>query len=78
LRSYRVRLNEELAFTEAERDSAHLRGLLPAVIAGQQLSACSRIASASRAISRSTSTCERCTIATRLFFRLLMDHPDEM
>jgi malate dehydrogenase (oxaloacetate-decarboxylating)(NADP+) len=45
----------------------------------QQLGRILEISGASRAISRSTSICARCTTATKaLFFRLLMDNPDEM
>ena len=74
-------LNKGTAFTEAERDTLHLRGLLPPHVSSQEQQS-GRVLENFR---RKSSDLEK-YISLRalhdrneaLFFRLLMDHPDEM
>jgi malate dehydrogenase (oxaloacetate-decarboxylating)(NADP+) len=74
-------LNKGTAFTEAERDSLHLRGLLPPHVSSQE----QQLGRVLENFRRQSSDLEK-YINLRalhdrneaLFFRLLMDHPDEM
>ncbi len=74
-------LNKGTAFTEAERDALHLRGLLPPYVASQE----QQLARVLENFRRKSSDLEK-YINLRalhdrneaLFFRLLMEHPDEM
>jgi malate dehydrogenase (oxaloacetate-decarboxylating)(NADP+) len=74
-------LNKGTAFTEAERDSLHLRGLLPPHVSSQE----QQLGRVLENFRRKSSDLEK-YISLRalhdrneaLFFRLLMDHPDEM
>jgi malate dehydrogenase (oxaloacetate-decarboxylating)(NADP+) len=74
-------LNKGTAFTEAERDTLHLRGLLPPHVSSQE----QQLGRVLENFRRQSSDLEK-YINLRalhdrneaLFFRLLMDHPDEM
>jgi malate dehydrogenase (oxaloacetate-decarboxylating)(NADP+) len=74
-------LNKGTAFTEAERDTLHLRGLLPPHVSTQE----QQLGRVLENFRRQSSDLEK-YINLRalhdrneaLFFRLLMDHPDEM
>jgi malate dehydrogenase (oxaloacetate-decarboxylating)(NADP+) len=74
-------LNKGTAFTEAERDALHLRGLLPPYVSSQE----QQLARVLENFRRKASDLEK-YINLRalhdrneaLFFRLLMEHPDEM
>ncbi|HEX5864437.1 MAG TPA: NAD-dependent malic enzyme [Casimicrobiaceae bacterium] len=74
-------LNKGTAFTEAERDALHLRGLLPPHVSSQE----QQLGRVLENFRRKSSDLEK-YINLRalhdrneaLFFRLLMDHPDEM
>jgi len=74
-------LNKGTAFTEAERDALHLRGLLPPHVSSQEL----QLGRVLENFRRQPGDLER-YISLRslhdrnetLFFRLLIDHPDEM
>src|ERR1700694_2477673 len=74
-------LNKGTAFTEAERDTLHLRGLLPPHVSSQE----QQLGRVLENFRRKSSDLEK-YINLRalhdrneaLFFRLLMDHPDEM
>src|SRR6185295_5349781 len=74
-------LNKGTAFTEAERDTAHLRGLLPPHVSSQE----QQLERVLENFRRKTSDLEK-YINLRalhdrnetLFYRLLTDHPDEM
>src|ERR1022692_3964644 len=74
-------LNKGTAFTEAERDTLHLRGLLPPHVSSQE----QQLGRVLENFRRQSSDMEK-YINLRalhdrnesLFFRLLMDHPDEM
>jgi malate dehydrogenase (oxaloacetate-decarboxylating)(NADP+) len=74
-------LNKSTAFTEAERDALGLRGLLPAHVSTQD----EQVARVLENFRRKTDPLEKfISLAAlhdrneALFFRLLMDHPDEM
>ena len=74
-------LNKGTAFTEAERDASHLRGLLPPHVSSQE----QQLGRVLDNFRRKSSDLEK-YINLRalhdrnetLFFRLLIDHPDEM
>src|ERR1700682_2554624 len=74
-------LNKGTAFTEAERETFHLRGLLPPHVSSQE----QQLGRVLENFRRQSSDLEK-YINLRalhdrnevLFFRLLMDHPDEM
>jgi malate dehydrogenase (oxaloacetate-decarboxylating)(NADP+) len=74
-------LNKGTAFTEAERDTLHLRGLLPPHVSSQE----EQLGRVLENFRRKSSDLEK-YINLRalhdrnesLFFRLLMEHPDEM
>ena len=74
-------LNKGTAFTEAERDTLHLRGLLPPHVSSQE----QQLGRVLENFRRKSNDLEK-YINLRalhdrneaLFFRLLMDHPDEM
>jgi malate dehydrogenase (oxaloacetate-decarboxylating)(NADP+) len=73
--------NKGTAFTEAERDALHLRGLLPPHVSSQE----QQLGRVLENFRRKSSDLEK-YINLRalhdrnetLFFRLLMDHPDEV
>jgi malate dehydrogenase (oxaloacetate-decarboxylating)(NADP+) len=74
-------LNKGTAFTEAERDSLHLRGLLPPHVSSQE----QQLGRVLENFRRKSSDLEKYINLSALhdrndalFFRLLMDHPDEM
>jgi malate dehydrogenase (oxaloacetate-decarboxylating)(NADP+) len=74
-------LNKGTAFTEAERDTLHLRGLLPPYVSSQE----QQVGRVLENFRRKSSDLEK-YINLRalhdrneaLFFRLLLEHPDEM
>ena len=74
-------LNKGTAFTEAERDTLHLRGLLPPYVSSQE----QQLGRVLENFRRKSSDLEK-YINLRalhdrneaLFFRLLLEHPDEM
>jgi malate dehydrogenase (oxaloacetate-decarboxylating)(NADP+) len=74
-------LNKGTAFTEAERDTLHLRGLLPPHVSSQE----QQLGRVLENFRRKSSDLEKYINLSALhdrnealFFRLLMDHPDEM
>jgi malate dehydrogenase (oxaloacetate-decarboxylating)(NADP+) len=74
-------LNKGTAFTEAERDALHLRGLLPPHVLSQD----QQMGRVLENFRRKASDLEKYVYLRALhdrnealFFRLLMDHPDEM
>jgi len=74
-------LNKGTAFTEAERDALHLRGLLPPHVASQELQLGRVLENFRRQPSDLEKYVNLRSLHDRnetLFFRLLIDHPDEM
>jgi len=74
-------LNKGTAFTEAERDSLHLRGLLPPHVSSQEQQLGRVLENFRRQSSDLDKYINLRALHDRneaLFFRLLMDHPDEM
>jgi malate dehydrogenase (oxaloacetate-decarboxylating)(NADP+) len=74
-------LNKGTAFTEAERDTLHLRGLLPPHVSSQE----QQLGRVLENFRRKSSDLEKYINLSALhdrnealFFRLLMEHPDEM
>ena len=74
-------LNKGTAFTDAERDTLHLRGLLPPHVSSQE----QQLGRVLENFRRKSSDLEKYVNLRALhdrnealFFRLLMDHPDEM
>jgi malate dehydrogenase (oxaloacetate-decarboxylating)(NADP+) len=74
-------LNKGTAFTEAERDALHLRGLLPPHVSSQEQQLDRVLENFRRKSSDLEKYINLRALHDRnesLFFRLLMDHPDEM
>src|ERR1700694_2937214 len=74
-------LNKGTAFTEAERDTLHLRGLLPPHVSSQEQQLGRGLENFRRQSSDLDKYINLRALHDRneaLFFRLLMDHPDEM
>jgi malate dehydrogenase (oxaloacetate-decarboxylating)(NADP+) len=74
-------LNKGTAFTEAERDALHLRGLLPPHVASQELQLGRVLENFRRQPTDLEKYVNLRSLHDRnetLFFRLLIDHPDEM
>jgi malate dehydrogenase (oxaloacetate-decarboxylating)(NADP+) len=74
-------LNKGTAFTEAERDTLHLRGLLPPHVSSQEQQLGRVLENFRRQSSDLDKYINLRALHDRneaLFFRLLMDHPDEM
>ena len=74
-------LNKGTAFTEAERDALHLRGLLPPHVSSQEQQLVRVLENFRRKSSDLEKYINLRALHDRnesLFFRLLMDHPDEM
>ena len=74
-------LNKGTAFTEAERDALHLRGLLPPHASSQEQQMVRVLENFRRKSSDLEKYINLRALHDRnetLFFRLLMDHPDEM
>jgi malate dehydrogenase (oxaloacetate-decarboxylating)(NADP+) len=74
-------LNKGTAFTEAERDTLHLRGLLPPHVSSQEQQLGRVLENFRRKASDLEKYINLSALHDRneaLFFRLLMDHPDEM
>jgi malate dehydrogenase (oxaloacetate-decarboxylating)(NADP+) len=74
-------LNKGTAFTEAERDASHLRGLLPPHVSSQEQQSGRVLENFRRKSNDLEKYINLRALHDRnetLFFRLLMDHPDEM
>src|SRR5450631_3308691 len=74
-------LNKGTAFTEAERDASHLRGLLPPHVSSQEQQSGRVLENFRRKPNDLEKYINLRALHDRnetLFFRLLMDHPDEM